>query len=514
MPTSRFRTRGSRRSRLAGGWAVAAIASGAAFAQTSQPCAPQWSPWPSTASGMDSYVRTLLVMPQGSVVAGGHFSTAGGLAAANVAEWNGSSWTALGSGTTGFASQVNALVLWEGSLIVGGDFSSAGGLPARNIAVWDPTNNTWAALGTGLGVAGDDVTSLVVWRGKLIAGGSFSLSGSSVVHNVAEWTASSGTWSPLGQGTNGFIKAMASMLNDGNLVVGGGFNQAGGLPATCIAQWDGNAWSPVGSVINNNVYALTTLRDGHIAAGGDFTTPSSGVALWDGTSWVGTPGTNGRVNRIHELPNGDWLVGGSFTSAAGTPVSRVARWHTSSGTWSALGTGMDNIVVAFAELSDGSIVAGGDFVMADGTVSPYLANLASGCPGSSMPYGAGCSGNTLVADAPPWVDATFHATGSGLPQNAIVLHLTSLASVPQGLVPLTVAFLQAIPGCDLLVPPDILDAVVTTNGTAHSHLFLPSSPPFVGVPFFHQMVPIELDAQGRWVAVTATNALRLSAGMF
>jgi hypothetical protein len=66
----------------------------------------------------------------------------------------------------------------------------------------------------------------------------------------------------------------------------------------------------------------------------------------------------------------------------------------------------------------------------------------------------------------------------------------------------------------VLVAPDILGALVTTTGSATSALFLPNTPPLVGVTFYHQMVPIELDLAGNWVAVTATNALQLVAGTF
>jgi hypothetical protein len=92
--------------------------------------------------------------------------------------------------------------------------------------------------------------------------------------------------------------------------------------------------------------------------------------------------------------------------------------------------------------------------------------------------------------------------------------LTSVTSVPQGVAPLSAAFSQAGPGCDVLVQPDILGALVTFTGTAESSLFLPNSPPLVGVTFFHQMVPIEVDGGGAWVSVTATNALQLTAGAF
>jgi hypothetical protein len=64
------------------------------------------------------------------------------------------------------------------------------------------------------------------------------------------------------------------------------------------------------------------------------------------------------------------------------------------------------------------------------------------------------------------------------------------------------------------VQPDILEAMVTLTGSAQSSLFLPNSPPLVGVVFYHQMVPIELDGFGNWVAITSTNALQLTAGAF
>ena len=79
---------------------------------------------------------------------------------------------------------------------------------------------------------------------------------------------------------------------------------------------------------------------------------------------------------------------------------------------------------------------------------------------------------------------------------------------------MSLAFPQAGPGCDVLVSPDILGALVTTTGAVQSSFFLPNTPPLVGVTLYHQMVPIELDAQGAWISVTATNALQLTAGSF
>ena len=56
--------------------------------------------------------------------------------------------------------------------------------------------------------------------------------------------------------------------------------------------------------------------------------------------------------------------------------------------------------------------------------------------------------------------------------------------------------------------------LATTNGAASYDLGLPNTPPLVGVTFYQQMVPIELDGLGNWIAVTATNAVQLTAGQF
>jgi len=123
------------------------------------------------------------------------------------------------------------------------------------------------------------------------------------------------------------------------------------------------------------------------------------------------------------------------------------------------------------------------------------------------------AGNVLSATTLPWANNVFRATATGLPSTAIVITVTSLTALPQGVLPLASVFAQGQPGCDLLVGPDILGVLVTTTGTAQSQMFLPNTPPLVGVTFYHQMVPIEVDSLGNWTAITATNALRLTGGL-
>lgn len=64
------------------------------------------------------------------------------------------------------------------------------------------------------------------------------------------------------------------------------------------------------------------------------------------------------------ISSSDAYVGGFFTTADGSPANYIAKWNGS--TWSALGTGMDNWVIAIA-VSGTDVYAGGYFTTAGGT---------------------------------------------------------------------------------------------------------------------------------------------------
>src|SRR5439155_9530868 len=84
-----------------------------------------------------------------ALYAGGAFSTAGISCASNVARWNGTQWSALGSGTDG---TVDALHTFDdgtgGELYAAGEFTHAGGSLASCVAAWD--GSSWSAVGRGI----------------------------------------------------------------------------------------------------------------------------------------------------------------------------------------------------------------------------------------------------------------------------------------------------------------------------------------------------------------------------
>jgi hypothetical protein len=128
------------------------------------------------------------------VVCGRRFHDGGRHAANYIAQWNGSSWSALGSGMN---SDVYALAVSGSTLYAGGDFTTAGGSAANYIAQWN--GSSWSALGSGM--MNPYVYALAVSGSTLYAGGYFTTAGGGAANYIAQWNGSS--WSALGSGMNG-----------------------------------------------------------------------------------------------------------------------------------------------------------------------------------------------------------------------------------------------------------------------------------------------------------------------
>jgi hypothetical protein len=129
---------------------------------------------------MDTWVQALTVY-SGELIAGGLFTTAGGVAANNIAAWDGFSWSTLGSGMN---SRVTSLTIYDGQLIAGGFFTAAGGVAADYIALWE--GSVWLPLGSGMN---SYVRSLSVYDGELIAAGDFTTAGGGTASRIARWSA-------------------------------------------------------------------------------------------------------------------------------------------------------------------------------------------------------------------------------------------------------------------------------------------------------------------------------------
>lgn len=96
----------------------------------------------------------------------------------NIAKWNGTAWSALGTGVSGGGAVVETLA-WSGSTLwAGGDFTTAGGIAATNIAKWDGTSWDSITCGARNGVSGGAVRGIAPQSdGSVIVAGGFTNAG-------------------------------------------------------------------------------------------------------------------------------------------------------------------------------------------------------------------------------------------------------------------------------------------------------------------------------------------------
>jgi hypothetical protein len=165
----------------------------------------------------------------------------------------GQGWDSVGSGLSGveeWTTSVKCMTVYNGNLFAGGTFTMAGGNPVNYIAKWNGT--TWSAVGSGItGSPFPGVLSMAVYNGNLYVGGFFDTAGGNPVSSIAKWdgTAWSAVDSGITLGANtGLVTSL--LVNNGNLCVGGSFNMAGGKTASNIAVWNGTTWSALGTGTN------------------------------------------------------------------------------------------------------------------------------------------------------------------------------------------------------------------------------------------------------------------------
>ena len=322
------------------------------------------STWSVLGSGINGTVKAIAITEDGVLYAGGYFTSAGGVSANYVAKWDGSSWSALGSGVNRAVATI--AISSDGLLYVGGYFTTSGALTLNRIGKWNGTS--WSAVGSGMD--GEVLALAFTDDGMLYAGGSFQAAGSVAAKNIAKWDGT--TWSAMGGGLDSTVRTL-HIADDTMLYAGGNFKVAGDDTAKAVARWDGTSWSSLGSGMsggsNEIVLSLKSGNDGTLIAAGSFYYADgalvNSIAKWDGHSWISLGvGINNPVYAIATRSDGLLIAGGSFSTAGGIGASNIAKWNGSM--WSAFGTGINWTVYTLCLAENNDLYIGGSFITADG----------------------------------------------------------------------------------------------------------------------------------------------------
>ncbi|HKQ50568.1 MAG TPA: dockerin type I domain-containing protein [Phycisphaerae bacterium] len=321
----------------------------------------QWDgeSWAPLGNGPEGFVYALEIFDDDgdgpnkpALFVGGSFTVVDGEPTLRVAKYFAGNWESLGGGV---GDTVRALATHDEDgdgpvpprLFAGGSFHMAGSVPATKIARWDGT--AWSAVGSGLTswvycLTVHDDDGVGPHRPELYAGGEFN-SGS--LSHIAKWNGTA--WSGVGTGTSGRVNAMLSFDADGvgpdpaTLYVTGSFSDAGGLNAWHVAEWDGLNWLSIGSPSRlREGFAWAEFKDPYCHSelrpylGGSFTQDQYNfgpVARLNGPTWEPLRASmNEFVKSLITLDaDGDGpappsLYAAGRFSLAGSEPGQVARW--------------------------------------------------------------------------------------------------------------------------------------------------------------------------------------------
>ena len=394
------------------------------------------SPWFS--SNPDGDIHALAEKPDPvtgnyGVYIGGSFANVGGQARTGVARLNYNGQLDTGFVPPDFSGSVRALAVQDdGKLLVAGSIGIAGQIPARRLYRLNEDgslDNGFQAAGLASGVRTvqalrieDDGRILVAGEVdgdgfvlRLNADGSLdgdyeppSLNGPVYALDLlpdgraligGDFTSGVGPRSRIarlnedGSVDNGFAllvtpnAAVRAVLvqDDGAVLLGGAFNQIGGLGRNRLARLDAQGRVDQlleAGLFNNQPRAIAVQSDGRVLVGGRFFDINGAsrrhLARLHPNGAVDSsfaPIISRTVEAVVVQRDGRILIGGGFERVNGVARYRLARLHPDGSLDTSFQAGANNDVSAIHVLDDGKILIGGYFTQVNGVARQRLARL-------------------------------------------------------------------------------------------------------------------------------------------
>jgi uncharacterized delta-60 repeat protein len=328
--------------------------------------------------GADGIVSAITLQSDGSMLAGGAFSSIGGGGTGSTMRHRLARLNAAGTVDMSFNPGANAGVRAmslqpDGRILVGGEFTMLGGggtgTTSRNRL---GRLNADGTLDPGFNPGADDVVFSIVPQldGKVLVGGAFVTLGGTARSRIGRLAFDGSLDMAFNPGANGAVRSLL-VQQDTKIVAAGAFTMLAGGGSGAVTQnyvgrlyLDGVADATLNPNPNGIVRALALQPDGRIVFGGDFTEPRVfiGRLLADGSLDAAfAPASNGTVAALVVQPDGKILVGGNFTTLGGSSRLRLGRLNPDGTLDGGFNPGATHSVRAIALQPDGKILIGGDF---------------------------------------------------------------------------------------------------------------------------------------------------------
>ena len=343
-----------------------------------------------SATRLSGEIRAIAVQPNGAILLGGLFSNLSNTTGGNLVRFNPN-----GTLDEFFSPRLNGavsniVVQPDGRVLVAGLFTTINDVARNRVARIDANGSLDVTFDPN--VNGSVGAMVLQSDGKIVLGGAFTtvqpnLAATATARNFLARLNADGTLDAAYNPNPNFNVNSLAIQADGKVIAGGGFSTVQpGATGDAVARnaivrlnTDGTVDSNFNPTANSIVESILALPNGQLVIGGSFTTlqPNGGAIVTrnnlarinsDGALDAGfNPNPNGAVTTLSLQADGAVLVGGSFSglqpNAAGPVVSRnrVARVRADGSLDVDFNPNLNGPVSALVARPDGTVLAGGNF---------------------------------------------------------------------------------------------------------------------------------------------------------
>jgi uncharacterized delta-60 repeat protein len=322
------------------------------------------------------------LLPDGKIIIGGGFTSYNGTPIIRIARLNanGSLDTAFNPGVSASDNDISEVVVQsDGKIIAGGAFTTFGGVARGKIARLNADGTLDTSFDPGAGANGNVHAIALQPDGKIIVGGYFTKY-NNITRNRIVRLNTDGTLDmtfDIGTGCNGNRVNSIVVQPDGKIIISGLFTQYNGVARSCIARLNADGtldttFNP-GAGANYEAKSIALQPDNKILIGGYFLSYNNITmnkiarlntdGTLDTTFNSGITDVNSNINKVTIQPDGKILIGGDFTAYGTAVLKNIARLN-ADGTLDTgfnSGAGASNSVYSVVIQPDGKIIIGGYF---------------------------------------------------------------------------------------------------------------------------------------------------------
>ncbi|MEO8591175.1 MAG: delta-60 repeat domain-containing protein [Flavobacteriales bacterium] len=349
-------------------------------------------------TGANGAVRTTALQPDGRILIGGEFTTYNGTSRNYVGRVNSDGSLDVtftpGSGANWYVTCI--IPQSDGKVIIGGDFTRYNGVDRSHIARLNFNGSLDATFNPGTG-ANNAISRLTLLPdGKILITGTFTSYNGTPCNRIARLNADGSFDSSFNPGGTGPNNGCRSMLQpDGRIIIYGAFTSYNGVVRNRVARLNADGtldltFNP-GAGADWPVNYSAIQPDGKIIVGGDFSffnyTSRNCIARLNTDGSVDTAfdpglGANTGIDQIVLQPDGKLIIGGLFTSYAGSARNHIARANPNGSLDSGFdpGTGLldgvsSSVSYSISLQEDGKVIVGGLFTSYNGIGRNRIARL-------------------------------------------------------------------------------------------------------------------------------------------